>query len=442
MSVSRFRSTYRCLSTNGWRPIGREQPISLLISSRPYSSNTDPLLTIPKKDSTVTSTPNKPLSPPEHREMWELMSEIFVPTGNVAELMTRYHIKARELLAQKESKQLLDKRFRQLKQRKGLYDNPEDLYDKPKTKTRSMYDVLAESDAKDTVQQDNAPSSLYEQLAQDDQFAQRNSSVEKEEKKPKKNLIDEDGLITTFFDDPKLSSTTLYWPSGTLSFLKSDFERILPFPVNPTSRNISSDADYFSDSLERSLASFASAEDSWKELITPDVARDMSSFTLARARDPQTLIRWIGYYLKFPTRLSAALFFRLSLTAEICGLRPKFSFVPNFPSPTAPSIFLPETVNPPILSEVPGVTRDMCVLIKGLPPRYSPSSMAKWLWDYDLFSDESKAIVKLSGNQPFDSESIWLLRFNNNIEPKRLRSMFHRRCWPNTDRLADVEILD
>lgn len=418
--------------------------------------------------------PDKISTPPKRREMWELMSEIFVPTGNVANMMTRYHIKAHELLQKKRNQRGVDLGFNF--KTKATYNSggSEELSILSKSGKRlSLYDLLADTEKLDkeaaaAAEKSNdrdglkkeEQKSMYEKLQLEQDFYAKPTSMasasENIKDSEKTEVLNEDNALMMFFDDPMSTSTILYWPCGTLNFLKSDFERLIPYPKIETDLPSNHFLTDSFDSLDTK---------SWRDLITPEVARDMSSFRLVRCRDPNTLVRWIGYYLIFPTRLSAALFYRISLTSEICGLIPQFRFVPadssftggmslngkGFSSnsssssskPKKSNSYLdPKAIDPPILSEVPGVTREMCVLVSGLPPKYSPISIAKQLWEFDLWEDQNKAIVKLKGNHPNDSESLWLIRFRNTDEPKRIRKLYHKRQWPNTNLFVDVEILD
>lgn len=388
--------------------------------------------------------PSKRMDRPKLREMWELMSEIFVPTGNVADMMTRYHIKAKELLEKKQAQQQVHNEFGRCHPETHFALDDMTVISRTGKKT-SLYELLVDNDKlekdsqkTDVVSADESGStSMYDRLQQEqDTFAEPSKSIKDGSQTPKKTVVDdEDSALMMFFDDPMSTSTTLYWPCGTLSFLKSDFERLIPYS------NTHSDLpknQFFTDSYD-TLES-----DSWRDLITPKVAKDMYSFRLVRCRDPKTLVRWIGYYLVFPTRLSAALFYRISLTSEICGLKPQFRFVPlsSKKAQKTLSYLDPQAIDPPLLSAVPGISRDMCVLVKGLPPKYSAVSIAKQLWEFDLLPDMYKAIVKLKGDNSYDTESMWLIRFQHGDEPKRLRKMYHKRQWPGTDLFVDVEILD
>lgn len=208
--------------------------------------------------------------------------------------------------------------------------------------------------------------------------------------------------------DRHVSSNVLYWPCGTLTFLKSDFLRIMP----------------------KLKAQLFNAEDTQEQ--SDLIYSDPSEFQVVRSRDPETLTRWIGYFLVFPSPRAARKYYLETKGAELCGLQVAFSFV------DADKL----NIRPPVLNEVPNISRDMCALISGLPPQMNKLSIAQALWDYNLIDTESKAIVQLSGGE-HELESSWLVRFKDTMEPKRLRRRFHLQPWPNTTSgLTSVEILD
>ena len=247
------------------------------------------------------------------------------------------------------------------------------------------------------------PSSLISSASGSPQIVTQQKAAEARE------VFNTTNTLMAFLDDPVKSSNVLYWPCETLSFIKSDFDKLLP---NPSAQVIE----------ERLLLG---------EDISGDHAEDISNFQVIRSRHPKTLNRWIGYFLVFPSRHAAIKFYEATLGSELCGMQLLLSFV----DPRKPNI------HPPLLYEVPGVSRSMCALVSGLPPRMSKVSIARALWEYDLLGNESQAIVKLTGDG-YASESSWLLRFKNENEPQRLRRKYHRRQWPLTTMTPFVEILD
>lgn len=234
------------------------------------------------------------------------------------------------------------------------------------------------------------------------------SAVQSPAKMEAEEAFNSSNTLMAFLDDPLKSSNVLYWACGTLSLTKSDFQKLMP--------------SLSSQTLEERLL--------LGEELSGDHA-EVPEFEVIRSRHPKTLTRWIGYFLIFTSRNAAIKFQQETLGSELCGMQVNFSFV----DPSKPNI------HPYLLYEVPGVTRSMCALVSGLPPKMSRISIARALFEYDLIEDESKAIIKLTGDG-HTSQSSWLIRFKNEDEPKRLRKRFHRREWPMTTMTPSVEILD
>lgn len=224
---------------------------------------------------------------------------------------------------------------------------------------------------------------------------------------PVQEIFNTQNSVMAFLDDPLKSSNVLYVRSGDLSLVKEDFDNLI-------SNSVDLSEDY---SL---LGSGLSEKDP-----------DLTDYIVIRSRHPDTLIKWIGYFLIFPTREAALKFHNAVSDANLCGQKISLDFV----DPSKPNI------HPPSLYEVPGVTRSMCALVSGLPSKMSSVSVERALFDYDLIADHKNAIVKLTGDK-YQSESSWLIRFKNDNEPKRLRKKYHRRQWPGTNLLSSVEVLD
>lgn len=234
------------------------------------------------------------------------------------------------------------------------------------------------------------------------------TSTATERKSEPQEVFNTNSTLAAFLDDPVRTSNVLYWSCGTLSFAKSDFQRLMPRPSAQVTE-------------ERLILG---------EEVSGDHT-EIPDFKVIRSRHPRTLHRWIGYFLVFSSRNAAIKYYEETLGAELCGMQVNFTFVDPGKA----------NIHPPLLYEVPGVNRSMCALVAGLPPRMSKISLARVLWEYDLLDDESKAIVKLTGDGNA-SQSSWLLRFKNEDEPKRLRRQYHRRQWPLTTMTPSVEILD
>lgn len=198
----------------------------------------------------------------------------------------------------------------------------------------------------------------------------------------------------TKFERRKMSaqirSNTLYWYCMNLSFSKSDFERIVP-PVNS---NI--------------------------------------SFDLVRSRNPRNLTKWLGYYLIFKTPDEAEIYRKATAGAEICGIELKLQSA----GPKALGL------HSPILDKVPGMTRQMCALILGLPQDYSKKLLRSILWNYDLVDDDDLSIEFLPkdlikyGGQPA------LIRFKNEDDPHALVRRWDSKVFPHTRNTVFIEVLD
>lgn len=285
----------------------------------------------------------------DSKEMWSFLSELFISTGNTADTLTRY-------FRRNNIEKTIEKKDK-------LNESP------PTANNKTLATSLSKSDP-------------YIQL--------------------KKDVSEKfDGNISEISNDTP-SSNVLYWPCGTITFFKSDFQRIMP----------------------KFSAQVTTSEASLKDLSDTGIPE----FQVVRNRDPQTLTRWIGYYLVFPSPTAALKYYQETRGAELCGMQVNFSFVDSsFP------------IRPPVLYEVPNISRDMCALISGLPAQTSKISIAQILWDYNLLDDESKAIVKVMGSNEF---STWLLRFQDSNEPRRIRRKFHNQIWPYTLARPSIEILD
>lgn len=198
----------------------------------------------------------------------------------------------------------------------------------------------------------------------------------------------------TKFENKKLKShfrtNTLYWYCMNLSFSKSDFERIVP-PVNS---NI--------------------------------------SFELVRSRNPRNLTKWLGYYLIFKTPDEAETYRKVTAGAELCGIELKLQSA----GPKALGL------HSPLLDKVPGVTRQMCALILGLPQDYSKKLLRSILWNYDLVDDDDlnieflpKDLIKYGG-QPA------LIRFKNEDDPHAFVRRWDSKIFPQTGNEVFIEVLD
>ncbi|VVT58340.1 uncharacterized protein SAPINGB_P006157 [Magnusiomyces paraingens] len=339
----------------------------------------------------------KGMDAPTKQEMWGLLSEIFAQTRNTPEVLARYHRRARELHAKKiaESKARGSDRVDSTKlgNNSGLYVTNE------RTTGFSLYQDL-----------------LKDEETEESKVKEKEEEEEEEARSAKAAGFSKNKLLLSLLDSPLKTSNTLFWPCGTLSFLPSDFKRILPGPIHSGSD---------------SGSGFISENNGPQELTAEELAQ-ARDFTVVRSRDPASLVRWIGYYLEFPTREAAVAYYWATLGAELCGIRVNFRFV----DPSQASI------HPPALSAIPGVSRRMCALVAGLPPRYSPHTMARILWDYDLLPSAQDAVVKLSGDEAHCSESSWLVRFTNEDEPRRLVRAYNNRYWPNTTMVPKIEVLD
>lgn len=236
------------------------------------------------------------------------------------------------------------------------------------------------------------------------------NTVLKSKKKPSMGT----DSILTFLDHPEKPSSVLYLNCGAHSLTKSDVLTLLP----PAPHSI-----LHSESMHLL----------GEEVSGTEAVADMYRFKLTRSRDPDTLIPWVGYFLEFPTREAAAKFYATALGKQLqgTGTFARLSFV----DPAK------RGARPPRLYEVPGVTRAMCALVAGLPPKLSAVSVERALEGFDLLEDKSEAIVKLAGDA-YASESLWLLRFKSEEGPKCLQRQFHRRPWPLINSIPSVEILD
>jgi hypothetical protein len=231
--------------------------------------------------------------------------------------------------------------------------------------------------------------------------------------KSKKPTMGTDSILT-FLDHPEKPSPVLYLNCGAHSLTKSDILTLLPPAPGPGFQG------------ESTLLLGA-------EVSGTEAAADMYRFKLTRSRDPDTLIPWVGYFLEFATREAAAKFYTAALGQRLRGTGGLVRLAFVDPGKRG--------ARPPRLYEVPGVTRAMCALVSGLPPKLSPVSVERALMGFDLLEDKSEAIVKLAGDA-YASESLWLIRFKNEEEPKRLLRQFHRRPWPLINAIPSVEIID
>lgn len=438
---------------------GSTNDSKLSISSSPTDKNNSIIDNVEgDKLSDANYTPRKRLPRPTLREMWELMSDIFVPTANSTDILTRYHTKAKLLYEDK----LTEAQNSKIQTRLTALNSEADknngnnnnntsskLYqDTPKT---SLYESLADTKSQSVLYTkllDDSSDEIMKLTSQekqginnddDDMYAIPIPSPSTKKNSNRRNMSNNAGTaeFMSFLDDPQKTSNTLYWPCGSLSFLKSDFLRILPSKqVRAATATSTTQQRYLSytDSFDSDLDSLSS--NSNNKFQNDECAQ----FQLIRNRDPKTLMRWIGYYLIFPTRAAAIEYYTSTLGADICGLQVRFRFVDSNKS----------NINPPILSQIPGVSRSMCALVSGLPSRYSPMTMAKILWDFDLLPNENESIIKLlgttlqneKGEGKYMKESVWLLRFQNEDEPRRLVRSFHKQYWPGTNLVSNVEILD
>lgn len=390
-----------------------------------------------KRPVTARKGPGKRLPVPTRKDMWDLLSEVFVQTPSMPDIMTRYHKRAKALYelkaaqaqdaakTERQEDRLLasfnlsgeeeDLLKRKLKEEKEAAPRSSGLFvaksrEGQGAATYKLYESLLKEDPEKKPEEESAPvQSLYEVSKAEAPETPLKSS----DRVPGFN---EEALFLSLLDNPSKTSNTLFWPCGTLSFLPSDFQRILPSSISSSESVTSS---IFGDD-----SSSKSSSDLEQRLAH---ARE---FQLLRSRDPKLLARWIGYFLVFPTREAAITYYKETLGAELCGIKLNLRFVdPNL-----------SNIYPPLLSQVPGVSRRMCALISGLPPRYSPFSVARILWDYDMLPRAEDAIVKLSGDDK--AESTWLIRFVNEDEPRRLVRAFNNRYWPGTTMIPNIEVLD
>lgn len=293
----------------------------------------------------------------------------------------------KELLNQRNLKRLESKVKTQPQQRSQLYQNKTDRIEYLKSLTDS-------STMKGSVMASAASA---------------NSST----KKSGKPTMGSDSILT-FLDHPEKPSPVLYLNCGAHSLTKADILTLLPPAPGPGFQG------------ESTLLLGA-------EVSGTEAAADMYRFKLTRSRDPDTLIPWVGYFLEFPTREAAAKFYTAALGQRLRGTGGLVRL--TFVDPGK------RGARPPRLHEVPGVTRAMCALVAGLPPKLSPVSVERALMGFDLLKDKSEAIVKLAGDA-YASESLWLIRFQSEEGPKRLRRQFHRRPWPLINASPSVEIID
>lgn len=214
--------------------------------------------------------------------------------------------------------------------------------------------------------------------------------------------------LFSLLDDPKRSSRVLYWKCGTLKVEKSDLTSLLK-PVSQAS-------------LEEKLLLGASISGN-------DI--EATDFKIYYRRDPKSLIRWNGCFLEFGTRAAAEKFIIDTAGLELGGYLLSFEFVSEDKS----------GIYPPLLYEIPGITRNMCVLVSGLPSKFSRVTMGRALENFELMRNRDQAIIKLSGDS-YLNKSSWLVRCCSAEEAQRLRRTYHRKVWPFTDLTPSVEILD
>lgn len=275
------------------------------------------------------------------QEIWTLLSEIFISTGNTAHTLSRY--------------------YRRL--------NLEDRFGKSKEHPSKNNTLPA---INPDIQGD--PFQFPRHTASDSTTRVKNT--------PEISL-------------PSNATSALFWPCGTLPFLKSDFLRLMPQPS--------------------------------AEITSQNYLGERPDFQLVRNRNPDTLEPWIGYYLVFASPEEATRYYLETQDAELCGMKVNFSFV-------NPS----EILHPPVLDKIPNVSMDMCALIIGLPSDITKTDIIRALRDYSLLDDEEKALVPI----PYDGiGSSWLLRFKNCLEPKRLKRQYNERIGPLSPHTSTVEIL-
>ncbi|CAN6631095.1 hypothetical protein TRVA0_013S00408 [Trichomonascus vanleenenianus] len=198
------------------------------------------------------------------------------------------------------------------------------------------------------------------------------------------------------------ATNVLYWYiPGQITFAKSDFQRILP----PPSERIGN----YDESLNHS-----------------DI-----EFEVRRARNPNTLQSWFGYYLIFPSREAAALYYQETLGAELCGLQLKLQFA----STEAKGL------NCDRLDSVP-IPRSHCAVVYGLPEGTTKRQLLRTLWDYNLVDSDDLAVDRIRTKEVKYGGDPWLLRFKTREEPRRLAREFNRRIFPKTESEVLIEVLD
>lgn len=455
-----FLSSYRNYSFYNAKSNGKPSPVDLFKYKNKDINNSENKNEIKPVKNKIP----KRLSQPTMKDMWDLLSEIFVPTSSTVDILTRYHEKARKLYDLKIVKT-------QAEGNAHLRTEKDDSVLRPKLE---LYDLIT-NDPQQNPDMKNY--SLYSSLKPTENST---ANIQSNYQENSTSTLKNDFYFLPLLDDPKKLSATLFWACGTLSFLKSDFKKLLPPALSQISHeDIEDISSYLNGNsvLTKDDFNYNSKQDI--------IENNFLDFELIRNRNPETLQRRTGYFLKFKTREAALFYYKGTQNAELNGIKVSFKFISdhgytlpaknigshqkqgeqeqnlsdqnqtftknnnNFmnsssdlPLTQDPRTHFSENIDPPILRETPNVTRSMCALISGLPPHYSHISITKNLWDYDLLENESKSVVKLSGDGRSHSESSFLLRFQNEDEPRRLVRDFSNRVWPGTDIIPFIEVLD
>lgn len=194
------------------------------------------------------------------------------------------------------------------------------------------------------------------------------------------------------------ATNMLYWYCVDLSFMKSDFSRLLPAPDMRTETN----------------------------------SEHQIEFQMTRARNPVNLTKWMGYFLQFNNKEDALIYYKETLGAELAGMPLKFRFVD-------PSI---RGFDSPLLHKVPGLGRRCHALILGLPHGFSYDNILQVLWDYELVEDDKLAVERLPVDKVRYGGSPFLIRFKTEEESARFVHDFDKVVFPHSDSRVYCEIID
>lgn len=198
------------------------------------------------------------------------------------------------------------------------------------------------------------------------------------------------------------ASNILIWKSNDLTMNKSDFQRILP-PVH------------------KRLGTYSEA-----------LNHDTIDFDVVRGRDPHTLAPKDCYFLVFPSKEAAYMYFVETRGADLCGIETKFFF-------GSPNSF---GLSQPILEEYPTIPRRNCVIIYGLPDSVSSWWIRRTFWDFEFIDNEKAAVQQLPKGNVLYGGHPYLVRFKSESEARRIVSRWSRRQVPSIGQKVHIHLLD